>query len=358
MPSGAAGLVMLLSITLMMMDRAVAGDVSLKTALAANKSAVQAIQTFHCRFVGRHNPGMSPILPTAGEYWRSAAAIRSRYTDGTTTWDYLRRDEKDTCVVDSRTPKGRESSGDIDYIYPQLPFGTGDLWAIGMLDSWTKQGRRPLEEAIAAKYHVISSETINGKFHIGVTKKETNGNTKPIDIWLDPAANYMVCKIESRETARGKEWSGSGEVAAFAEPQPGVFFPSRIVNKQFADGTLVTQSSYDLTGIEVNLPLAPDAFKVKYINGMKVLDHIQDKIYIVDGEGRNIGGSDRRMSHSNAPPRTVKPEELSQAKPSEPQGQVSEAEAPSSARWVILASILILVAAGVTWVIRARRARE
>ncbi len=116
----------------------------------------------------------------------------------------------------------------------------------------------------------------------------------PIEIWLDPQANYLACRRVIIEKQPG---AGSGgertehRVKKFAEVSPGVFFPELIEMRVLAGSGEKPRSVRitRVTDVRVNVPLPADTFDFHFPPGILVSDLIRGKEYPVDPDGNPAG---------------------------------------------------------------------
>jgi hypothetical protein len=296
---------------------------------------------------------MAEVLPRSGEYWRSGDTVRTRYTTDSSTEDYLRRDGLETTVTNFRKADGRkDASGSVQHLFlHRRTLGFCDVWYLSMLSFDFGEPAVTLADFLEQpRIKLRGAEQDGGLFAV----RMTNERGEEIDVWLDPAVNYLVRKkVVSSTSKDGTKLQGETEVESFVEPAPGIFFPSRVTVRHTTNGKLADQSTYEFSAIRINQPLPADAFQVKYVNGMLFLNYVQNKVYHVDEGGRFLKAS--RFHLSKRPPRGDTTRNGSDADSDSP-GQATEEEPSSSAaRWILLASAVTLVTAGVLWFMRRRR---
>ena len=332
---------------------------SLRAALAANKAAVESIRTFQCRLACRHDPA-STILASEGHYWRAGNVVRSRYKVGQSIYDLSRQNSKESSVADIRTADGKRSAtGGLRHVHPEMALGFADVWQLGMLTAGSGVGT--LSDAVGKTCRVLSSGPDGDKFRLSIEDTSGIGAGSVIDVWLDPAANYLVCKMSSGGRISGRETSGVREVNSFVEYQPGVFFPSQITHTQYVDKNITQKSVYSIESVKINEPLASDSFKVKYIHGIDFLDYVQGEVYVIDAEGRKIGKSRWRLAKGSQPPLLAasangSPDQAV-SDPAELPG-ATQAEPSSSAAWIVACAAGVLISAVVVWVVRRSRSHN
>lgn len=326
---------------------------SLEAVRLSNKASVQAIQTFYCKVSATHNPA-SAERATSGEFWKSGDTMRVRYFAGNNRYEYLRQDGRETAILDARQSGGRgKANGSVTPIQSQIPMGFCDVWCISLLSLSSGASVVTLDDYLNRPHNVRDMRLDGSLFVIQITLK----SGEDVDLWLDSSANYLVRKIVISYINNGHKMRTTGDVDSFAEPLPGIFFPSRVVYKNTTDDKLAEQSKYEFTSIRANHDLPADAFKLKYVRGMEFLDYFQNKVYAVDEDGHYLAPSPRKLS-APTQPRIVDPAS-GVAAPSDPvpRGQASVSEEQSNYNFILICSFVSLAAASGIWLVRRRRAR-
>jgi hypothetical protein len=93
-------------------------------------------------------------------------------------------------------------------------------------------------------------------------------------LWHDVGCNYLIRKLES--TYPQLKQSGNVTVTEFAEPQPGVFIPTRARRESYQRGELKSVRVTYLTDVRVNEPIPQAALSLPAIPSGTMLDDTID----------------------------------------------------------------------------------
>jgi hypothetical protein len=111
------------------------------------------------------------------------------------------------------------------------------------------------------------------------------------EIWLDPAANYLACRVVTHAFlppgSPSKESLGEAIVTRFKEVQPAIYFPKSVEVRHLSEGNVVPSVTtmnvfYDL---HVNQPISDEFFHPRFPLGIEVVDSINDRVLLVQPNG-------------------------------------------------------------------------
>ena len=279
-------------------------------ALAAHKSAVDAIDTIYLRFEtntelnDQNLVGIAPPGKIVGEYWRSRDFERISYTgtDGK-EWVY-RTPQTVTVVQDSIDPKSRSSISTASIVASGGPVFLAVVpWrdALFALDSQRGRGTQSLAEHIKAFYGRTTYKVSGGQ---GVLTSENGA----VIVKLDPVHNYLIRSKLSLMEGVKKPLKGPGtkeiseEVLDYLEASPGIYFPRQVRIEEKFGGELEYRKTVTFSAVKVNGPMAPDVFTPQYKDGTLVRDFIRSTEYRVNAAGVRQGSETAASIVAVAPP--------------------------------------------------------
>ncbi len=318
-----------------------------------HRAAAQSIHTFSCRFSGESISASEGQFDTKGNYRRSADGIRislqmkgphgSEHTD-----EILVRNGRVSGVYKQRNRSGKVwISGNITAGSSHL----GDVWWMALLKFWGAYDLPvPFDELLNQPCSVsqVKRVTREGKALLYVDL--THGTTRT-ELWFDPNVNYLVRKEVIHGTVDGKRNRNEKEVVRFKEVSPAIFFPEEVSARRYVDGQLDGNYTRTFSDIRINQPLPSDTFQLRYPPGIELLDFVQDKAFKVEADGRLTELKDRRLNHG--------PVRASQLFKGRTLSHAATQEEPKSfTRWILPASLLLLVVAAGIWVLRRRWLRS
>ncbi|MFO0811184.1 MAG: hypothetical protein U0746_21350 [Gemmataceae bacterium] len=140
----------------------------------------------------------------------------------------------------------------------------------------------------------VEVDVSSGK-RLVVASIATHAN-QSVRIWFDPAVNYLVRKRVNETTDRKRRFEF--EVTAFRECKPGVFFPEKVVTREFADNKLTGTTTVDVTA-HVNDPVDPSVFELRFPEGTSITDKATGVVYVTGPDGRP---DPKYKSHPIPPP--------------------------------------------------------
>lgn len=340
----------LLTLTFILPARLWSGQDLLDLVRAGNRSAIQSIRTLSCKIAIVHTPNEGRIYPEA-DYLRSSDAIRIRWQSGGEYLDSVRRDSKTQGVVKSRGKDGRETARySTSRSSPGERFGDHDAWFLGLLSFPGPDGTAlPLDDLLQKphKLRKVSRETKDGRQFIIVafSNEPLPNKVGDFEVWFDPQANYLACKLVGTSTRQSPKLSKSSreaEILRFKEAAPGIYFPEHVQARYSRDGREFTEV-VKFSDIRINQPLPADSFQPPPVPaGAMVFDEIQGKAYKADARGNPVGPSAPLATFPPLPPGTVQPTETAE-------------EPKSMARWILPGSLAVLAMAGGLWFFRKWR---
>jgi outer membrane lipoprotein-sorting protein len=256
---------------------------------ARHREALARVRTLSLDVSMVYTPaGSSPEM--RGRYWRDGQRVRlhaeqdQRLTDtlvDTGQQRVLKRtagsDEPPTGAI--TTPDARPSIADPDGLgLIVLPQGHRRLDKI--LDdardvhgpTWVMRGGRELLRVQTDHYYTGAGGREYGPIEI--------------ELWLDPAANYLIAECEGRQD----RIDFHGRITKFAEGGGGAFYPERVELSHFkADGSLRHRIDVTFSNVRINQPIATDVFRLTAPRGTKVHDAFRNTYYAVDESWQRAG---------------------------------------------------------------------
>jgi hypothetical protein len=180
--------------------------------------------------------------------------------------------------------------------------------------------------------------------------RKGSGESWKVEVCFDPGANYLVRRVSYRLVSGSKvEVQREETVRGFREVAPAVFFPERVDGRTESGGTLLRTRSAEFFDVEVNRPLAADAFRLSFPHGIIMSDSVRGVNYRVDEQGNQIS---KDFPTGKIPPPPMG--EPSRARP----GEESVEEPRSILHWLLPISLALLVVGGALAGWRRWRARR
>jgi hypothetical protein len=315
----------------------------LKRATNAHRSAIELIRTFSCR-VDFEKKG----LPNPGhvDYWRSGDMVRVVEEFSREPSEILVRNGKKIRI--NRNPKLDVKKDMVAIISAKKREhdGVGDAWELGLMKFLgPKRGYYTFDELLELPHKLVEAKRVSENGHEFVYI-ELEHDQDQSQFWFDPTVNYLISKMVCSWPDSGHKYSVESKVINFVEPSPGIFFGEKIERRLFDNGASIGGSGITtLSRMSVNQPISPEIFTLRLPHGAQAIDYIQNKIIIVDSEGRQIGESSLKVSNSPNPLISVGPDI-----------QFATVEEPKSwSRWLLPAALAILVTASLLLVIQRVR---
>jgi hypothetical protein len=172
---------------------------------------------------------------------------------------------------------------------------------------------------------------------------------------FDRGANYLVRRAVANRKNADLRYRAERKVLHFAEPTPGIFFPDSLAEEVSVKDRPEHSSKYALTGIEIDQDIPKSALAITFPHGVDMLDWVQDRTYKVDAAGREIGKSQARLNPTLKPivAGTATAPAIS-GRPT-PRGEPTREEPRSWTRWILPASLVILLIGASLWFVERRR---
>jgi hypothetical protein len=321
---------------------------------AANRAAVEAVHTLSCKGVRITTlPNGETKESPPEEYYYSEGTIRVRQRQGQRWTDVLVKDGRMLSLSNTNDPRKRPKAHAFISPYGGLPVGNADPMFHGLFklvaDAQKGPGLVSFDECMNHKPHTLrrAERVSEGGRELIVLKLEFAPDSWA-EYYFDPAVNHLLRKIKSSHVvgtgAGAFTMDSSAEVLRFREGALGVFFPEEVVYNRVATGKPLGTDRFVFRDLRVNQPLPPGALDVGSPKDAVIEDAIQGKSYKVDAHGKQVGESQPL------------------AMPGPPSGAVARTETREEPRswsaWILPASLALLGAAGVLWLVRKRRGRE
>jgi hypothetical protein len=165
----------------------------------------------------------------------------------------------------------------------------GNPWLFGLLAFIGPKsiGAYTLEETLENKELTLSSisnETIDGTPAVTIRLKHAAGEFL---LRFSAKVNYLTQRVEY-SVGSGRIRSVH-EVKSFAEPEPGLFFPEKIVMSNYVSGQLRETVTTQIRIISMNQPIPSAVFVSPIPRGTLCHDLINNQLYKVDSQGNRIG---------------------------------------------------------------------
>lgn len=306
---------------------------------AGHRSAQESIHTLSCTVSHEADVPKHTLLKT-GKYFRSGsvARIQDEQPTGTVDHFYLERESEVREVVRNRPGTGQPA------------------WAVGRrrctelahpLDVWRLMFLEfDLLLPTAKNTPRVKREKFAGRTCVRVTidiLTETE-----VTFWFDVGRNYLLWK---RDWV-GKSHRNESEILEFVEPEPGMYFPTKLGAKSFRGREQDNQGFVTLSEVRINEPVAKDLLKLPAVpRGTICNDWIKKEKYPIDENWQQLAGSRAEPLELYALP----------AASSAPGGSFtaqSTTAAKPWTRWIAPASLVVLVFACGALVYRQYRAQS
>jgi hypothetical protein len=313
--------------------------------VAKNRTAVESIQTFFCRY-SKAKYGADGKLKTQlpeVDYWRRGTTFRSRWKRG--------EDVSDSIVTGLRQQTSTSDSlkkamGGIVTSYKGLPFPEGDPWLDTLVLFIGDRKKSPMPvffaELVNAPNIKASAKQVidQGKEFAAVEMTSLDQSSK-MTVWFDPRANYMVSRRILSIVEKGKPFVATTQVERFTEAAPGVYFPANVTHTTQTDGRVMHREVSVIKDARANHGLPEDTFQLGFQPGTAVQDLIEGKRYTVGPDGRSKEGI-KDLAISGPPLGFTQRTE-------------TKSEPISITSWLLPLSLLLLATGGGLWLIRRLR---
>jgi hypothetical protein len=162
-------------------------------------------------------------------------------------------------------------------------------------------------------------------------------------LWHDVGRNYLVRKLAFTYLDPSSRFEA--ENVEFAEPEPGVFVPTRCVRRTWA-GSNYSEQVTTLTDLVVNQPIPDAVFRLPPVApGTTVSDLVRRTTYPINGQWERTGPAKPLVNL-----KVVQSSDESDGSQSQ-----SESETWRAGWWVLPTAIAVLIAAGGTYFYRRYR---
>jgi hypothetical protein len=323
---------------------------TLSTVLLKHRAARDSIRTLSAKIaIKKAFPKAETVM--GGKYWRAFDTVRVQegITDSAVE-DYLMKDSEIHQVGRYRMPNGRPRR----YAAARKPaseiLSLCDVWTQMLLDFIGTTGvRYDFDRYLGLSKSTpgLSYEKIDSHdcIRLSMNQDSPTGDNLSDTFWLDKDYNYLIRKWTAANSKRSELMES--EILEFAEPVPGVFFPTRCRIRRYVGSQLKSEQLATLSDLRVNADLPKDVFALPAVpSGTIVQDHIEGKRYPIDANWRRIGTA----TPLEPPIRIPDPS-------SGTYGAQTEREQQSVLVWMVPTSIVVLAAAGVYWFLRRRQPR-
>ncbi len=342
-------LVLLFSLSELFLGRALADD--LEVVVAGQAAALKSVQTLSAHVVVDSVPG-NEDFPVSADYWRSFDRIRIK--------EYFRTGQReDILVKDSKVLSVGRAGKDSTSKYPIAGTKTSVQDALCICDIWMrmilnfpgrKTGRLPLDEFLRQTHKQLTCRKVQdqGKqtVYVRVVYEDPDYGEKEIEVWFDPAVNYLATKMFVTWQRSEEKNQARTEILKFSEASPGVYFPVKSQTQAFYGKKLLATTHTALSDLHINEPLAEGIFQLEIPAGTMMADRIQGKLYKTDSHGLPVGEV-KELPMNAPPPLDVAANTLFSSQTTE--------EPRSIYKWIVVASMFVLVLATVLWLLHRRR---
>ncbi len=107
-----------------------------------------------------------------------------------------------------------------------------------------------------------------------------------IEVVFDSSVNYLIRR--AIYSADDGHYRRQQQVVQYKEVTPGLFFPEHVVGTSENNSVQESSLMADFSEIDVNTPLPPGVFQLRYPHGVYLTDAIRGYEYQVDAEGKQI----------------------------------------------------------------------
>jgi hypothetical protein len=320
----------------------------LSIARQGHRSAREAIQTLSATIaIERTFPEEKKVI--SGKYWRSFNLIRvqENYPDSGIE-EYLWKDSEIRQVGHGTQARGGQHQFAASRRSPsEKMFCICNVWTQMMIDfSTQKGGDGDLDFYIesAKRPPSVSRDKIEGNqcIRIKLTFETPTGDEKTVALWFEESHNYLIRKMVTTFSKSSDKFEG--EILEFMESPPGVFLPIKCRRQIYRKGKLEIVEQASLSDVHINEPNPENVFQLPAIPpGTILYDGIQGTKYPVDENWRPIGPATPLLKAIVAG--------SSDGFEDEYRSQSTE-ESKSFWRWLIPASLVVLVVGFVSLIYR------
>lgn len=307
----------------------------LALAKAGYRSAQKSIHSLSCTVA--YEAGFpDPVMRKKGKYWRSFDRVRIQEQLPEGTQDFFWGPEGEArYVYRGRNAQGEQvGAGRRLVIEVTQPL---DVWRYMLLefDRYVQQAKQTPR---------VKRDRINGRDCIVLTMPYPFDNEEltTVTYWLDVGYNYLPWKREIVGKGSRDDW----EILEYAEPKPGMFFPSKSQGKVHNGRRQIGAGSIVVSDLRINEPIAKEVLQLPALpRGTHISDMIKKQRYRANENWEQLPGSRAEHSEITArPPETVGEHGG--------WGAQSTSEASSWTLWIAPASVAVVLMAGGAWLYR------
>ena len=287
------------------------------------------------------------------KYWRSGnTAHIQQGREGSHTEDFLLR-EGEIRQVGRSWEAGKPSPTAVAYRSAGDTFlGPCDAWREMLIEiSGPEGGQLTLDRTLDAAEGPVRADRdpLDGRDCIRLRYSRTypTGAKENITQWHDVGRNYLICKMEVVYPNDASSMRSMLQVLDFIEPSPGVIFPVRVQREHFRKGEVFSVTVTTLSDVVINQPVLAASLALPPISRGTILhDRIEGNEGAVDSNWKPIGLMKPLTPRPVPPANRAPPADTAQ----------STSEPVSSSRWILGASVAIILLAGCVVFVRRLRA--
>ncbi len=223
--------------------------------------------------------------------WRQAGeAIRCLRRTGDVTTDQLWHDGEMKAL---ETRKGKNNklvrAGSLSSNKKTISIVTNP-WVQGILRV-PLQLDRVFDDALAERSRILELARVqqdgNTLYRARFSAPPVGGNQQAVEheALFDPQHGFLVRKTRCSTAKYRQEL----DVLKFAEPKPGIFFPSEVELRVFNDDKLRSKTRVTFTSVRVNGVVDPSYFELHFPEGISVADHRKGLAYKTGAQEQPAG---------------------------------------------------------------------
>jgi hypothetical protein len=333
-------------------------DIDVDSLCLAHRAALEAIQSLSCNFnFTPENVDGKPSQQTGSvrtEYWRSGAMVRAKVASRVQTNEYLLKDSMIWTITKQTAGQTLMGAG-VGTADGFMPYGS-NAWCYALLSFPTPftQESIGLEKLIQRAKRQKLSKGRDGVVALTLTfptdeahKNMVEADSMSMDLFFDPAVNYLVRNWTSSQRLKaGGILRIEYAVESFREVEPAIFFPERVAARTRRDDQTVASVKAEFTNVQINRPISPAVFALRYPPGILFTDNIRRVKYTVDAAGRPISAT-VPLGPPKGPAMPAKMTVgVDSEEPAIPEARTAtQAEPVSWTRWLLPVSMCLLIIA-------------
>jgi hypothetical protein len=237
------------------------------------------------------------------EYFRSGNKERFKETRGPLAPRDIIRDF-DTQKSSLFLPKQDRKSIDLGAIDEDWKVFPLELWQWALFEM--PDSRQSFSQLLADGQVKVQKTTTSGGREL-VYLEVRDSKDQKYEVWVDPAANYLVRKLILHSSKGQGTIRIEGEVHSFREVKPGVYFPDRMGHSLFIKGNWFEKAEAKLTNLNVRGSLPEGTFKHVFPTGTRVADWEKGTLYTVGSQGQPTKVGNLAAPSQQAPTATATP---------------------------------------------------